>query len=161
LRPNRVLAPKAATSKPRGIAGLDSPLVGRETEMQVLREALDRLQAGVGGTVTVVGEAGTGTSRLVAELRKAAAPLNVRWVEGRCLSYGGSIAYLPWLDMLHRLLGTEADAPPVALRDALQGSVRGLCPASCDEVYPYLGRMMSLPLEAEVEARLRGWTRRG
>jgi len=89
----RVLAPKAAAGKPRGIAGLDSPLVGREAEMQTLREALERLQAGVGGIVTVVGEAGIGKSRLVAELRKAAPPLGVGWEEGRCLSYGSSIAY--------------------------------------------------------------------
>jgi len=152
----RVLAPKAAAGKPRGIAGLDSPLVGREAEMQTLREALERLQAGVGGIVTVVGEAGIGKSRLVAELRKAAPPLGVGWEEGRCLSYGSSIAYLPWLDMLHRLLRMTPDASPAALRDALRGWVRELCPTSYEEVYPYLGRMMSLPLEDDVEDKLRG-----
>jgi class 3 adenylate cyclase/tetratricopeptide (TPR) repeat protein len=152
----RVLASKVLVGKPRGIAGLESPLVGRDAEFQALRQVLDRLQAGVGGIVTIVGEAGIGKSRLAAELRKEAAPLDVRWVEGRCLSYGESMAYLPWVDMLHGVLGMTPDAPPVALRDALQEWVRGLCPESFHDVYPHLGRMMSLPLEEEVEARVRG-----
>ena len=41
--------------------------------------------------------------RLVAELQNATAPLGMRWVQGRCVSYGESMAYVPWLDMLHGL----------------------------------------------------------
>jgi hypothetical protein len=66
----RVLAAKELPGKVRGIAGLESPLVGREAEFAALREALERLRAGVGGIVTLVGDAGIGKSRLVAELRK-------------------------------------------------------------------------------------------
>jgi class 3 adenylate cyclase/tetratricopeptide (TPR) repeat protein len=150
----RVLAPRVASGKPRGIAGLESPLVGREAEVSALQEALTRLQVGVGGIVTIVGEAGIGKSRLVAELRKAAAPLDVTWVEGRCLSYGESMAYLPWVDVLQGLLGMSVEDPSAAVRDALRGWVEGLCPDQFDEVYPFLGRMMSLPLEDEVEERL-------
>jgi hypothetical protein len=115
----RVLAPRVASGKPRGIAGLESPLVGREAEVSALQEALTRLQVGVGGIVTIVGEAGIGKSRLVAELRKAAAPLDVTWVEGRCLSYGESMAYLPWVDVLQGLLGMSVEDPSAAVRDAL------------------------------------------
>jgi class 3 adenylate cyclase/tetratricopeptide (TPR) repeat protein len=153
---HRVLVRRPASAKPRGIKGLESPLVGREAEFRALSEALERLQAGVGGIVTIVGEAGIGKSRLVAQLRKSAAPLDLEWVEGRSLSYGGSIAYLPWLDMLHGPLGMSVEDPPLAVRDALRRWVQALCPDHFDEVYPYLGRMMSLPLEEEAEARLRG-----
>jgi class 3 adenylate cyclase/tetratricopeptide (TPR) repeat protein len=150
----RVLAPLVVAGKPRGIAGLESPLVGRDAEVQALREVLERLQAGVGGIVTIVGEAGIGKSRLVAELQKAATPLGVRWVEGRCLSYGESMAYLPWVDMLHGLLGMSVGDAPTEVRDSLRRFVGTLCTNHFDEVYPYLGRMMSLPLEQEVEERL-------
>jgi len=150
----RVLSAKAVAGKARGSEGLESPLVGRDAVFGALREVLERPQAGVGGIVTVVGEAGIGKSRLVAELRKEAGPLGARWVEGRCLSYGESMAYLPWVGMLHGLLGVSAEDAPAEMREALRGWVEGLCPDHSDEVYPYLGRMMSLPLEEEVEERL-------
>ena len=153
----QVLAPKAAPGRLRGIAGLESPLVGREAEFRALREAVERLGDGVGGSVTIVGEAGLGKSRLVADLRTESANLQIsksadlQWVEGRCVSYGTSIAYLLWVDMLRGLLGATAEDSPVAVRDALQervqalrlGSGQALCPERSKNVYPYLARLMS------------------
>ena len=150
----RVLAPKVAPGRLRGIAGLESPLVGRDAEFRALREAVERLGDGVGGIVTIVGEAGLGKSRMVAELRKEAPSLNLQWVEGRCVSYGTSIAYLLWLDVLRGLLGATAEDSPVAVRDALRERVQALCPERSKNVYPYLARLMSLPLEEEDEVTL-------
>jgi ABC-type oligopeptide transport system substrate-binding subunit/class 3 adenylate cyclase len=146
---HRLLAAKIVPGKVRGIVGLESPLVGREVEFRALQGAVERVQAGVGSIVTIVGEAGLGKSRLVAELRSS------DWVEGRCLSYGGSIAYLLWLDVLRGLLGVTTEDPPVAVRDALRERVQSLCPERLEDVYPYLGRLMSLPLEAESAVSLR------
>ncbi len=158
----RVLAAKEAPGKVRGIEGLESPLVGREAEFAALQEAVERLKAGVGGIVTIVGEAGLGKSRLVAEARRVGAihelPLRSsppQWVEGRCLSYGTSIAYQLWLDVLRALLGASADDPPEAVGDKLQERVRTLCPESYDQVHPYLSRLLSLPSRARDEAVLR------
>jgi len=67
-----ILVPRAAVGKPRGIVGLESRMVGREAEFGALQGALQHLQAGVGGIVTVVGEAGVGKSRLLAELQRSA-----------------------------------------------------------------------------------------
>ena len=151
----RVLASKMAPGKLRGVAGLESPLVGREVEFAALREAVERLRVGVGGIVTIVGEAGLGKSRLVAELRNQASA-DLQWVEGRCLSYGASIAYLLWLDVLRGLLGVTAEDAPVAVRDALRERVQVICPEHFDNVYPYLGWLMSLPLTTEEETLLQG-----
>ncbi len=180
----RVLAPKGVARKVRGMAGLESPMVGREAEFAALREALARLQAGVGGIVTITGEAGIGKSRLVAEVRKALLspschpegtegsrldrgeilrpfgaqndkPLPLQWVEGRCLSYGTSIAYLPWLAVLRALLGVGADDPPSAVGEALRARVKALRPEQFDSVYPYLARLLSIPLEVEYQTALR------
>jgi ABC-type oligopeptide transport system substrate-binding subunit/class 3 adenylate cyclase len=197
----RVLAAKAVGGKMRGVAGLESPLVGRESEFGALHEALERLRAGVGGIVTIVGEAGLGKSRLVAEVRKTAdvivedlaggsatarphsaeaisrvkerdwfgepmprndgrqrTPRNdqrVQWVEGRCLSYGSSIAYLLWLDVLRGLLGVTAEDSLEHVRDILQERLQALCAETADCYFAYLARMMSLPLDAGLESQLR------
>jgi class 3 adenylate cyclase/tetratricopeptide (TPR) repeat protein len=157
----RAVHDNAITGRGRGTEGLSSPLVGRDAEVRALREAVERLQSGVGGIVTVVGEAGIGKSRLVAEVRTGVGAVRtlsgisdeppLQWVEGHCLSYDGSIAYQLWLDMLRGILNVAPDAPPPAVHDALRERVLTLCPGLFDRVYPYLARLMSLSLEEEYE----------
>ena len=166
----RVLAARPAAPKVRGIAGLGSPLVGREVEFAALCEAVGRLQAGVGRIVTIVGEAGLGKSRLVAEMRKvvgarprqsedeAARIPPLQWAEGRCMSYGTTIAYQLWLDMLRSLLGVAGDASPIQVRGRLRAQVQAVCPALADDVYPYLAQLMALPPESDAEAQQRAQT---
>ena len=65
----RALRPKTEPGSLRGIEGLDAPLVGRKAEMDALQGAIEELQQGRGQIVSVMGEAGLGKSRLIAELR--------------------------------------------------------------------------------------------
>jgi len=53
----------------RGLAahGLSSPMVGRTEELEQLLAAFDQMQAGRAQVVSLIGEAGTGKSRLIAE----------------------------------------------------------------------------------------------
>ena len=154
VRVYQVLDVKALAIKPRGIRGLDSPLVGREVEFAALQGAVERLQAGKGGIVTVIGEAGIGKSRLVSEMRKDVLERDLTWVEGRCLSYGGSIAYLPWLEVFRGLIGVGAEEKTDVARNQLWEWIIALCPEHTDEVYPYLGKLLLLPLEVEVQEYL-------
>jgi class 3 adenylate cyclase/tetratricopeptide (TPR) repeat protein len=102
--------------KTRGIEGLRADLIGRDEELGELREALAQAQQGHGQMVTVIGEAGVGKSRLVADLREyafadpATAP---RWLEGRSLDVAMGVTYWPFLDLLRALLGwtVEDDEP--------------------------------------------------
>ena len=91
----RVLAPEDAPGKLRGIAGLDSPLVGRDDELAALKQALANLRAGAGGIVTLVGEAGIGKSRLVAELRKQSLAIATRSTLHKAGSNGWKAAVCP------------------------------------------------------------------
>lgn len=50
--------------------------------------------------VGIVGEAGVGKSRLVLEFRNRLPQAEFAYLEGRCLHYGGSMPYLPILDIL-------------------------------------------------------------
>jgi len=75
-------------------------LVGRGREMETMKEAYERARSGSGQVVGMVGEAGVGKSRLLIELRNMLPKEEYTYLEGQCLHYGGSMAYLPLLDIL-------------------------------------------------------------
>jgi class 3 adenylate cyclase/tetratricopeptide (TPR) repeat protein len=74
--------------------------VGREKSISSLMEAYEKTQSGSGQIVGIVGEAGVGKSRLLLEFKKRLTNDNFIYLEGRCLQYGGSMVYLPVLDIL-------------------------------------------------------------
>jgi len=72
-----------------------TPMVGRELEFERAATSADRALAGEGGLLVVLGDPGIGKSRLVEELRGHVSGSPVTWLEGRCVSFGGSTPYLP------------------------------------------------------------------
>jgi len=98
--------------------GLEAPgrslslFVGRKRELNALTDLLSEVEAGRGHAVSVVGEPGTGKSRLVLEFGRALAERGIRRFEGRCLSYGSAIPYVPVLDLLRAASGIgDTDTP--------------------------------------------------
>jgi len=77
-----------------------SKFVGRKKEITALKGAFEKAQSGSGQMVGIIGEAGVGKSRLLLELRGALRKNEHTFLEGHCLHYGGSMAYLPFLDIL-------------------------------------------------------------
>jgi class 3 adenylate cyclase len=80
-----------------------TPLVGREEELAVLRAELEA--AGKCRLATVIGEAGVGKSRLVAELPHE----DARFVHGSCLSYGEGITFWAIGQIVRDLAGIRDD----------------------------------------------------
>jgi predicted ATPase len=77
-----------------------TPFVGRGNSLPALLEAFDKAKSGSGQVVGIVGEAGVGKSRLLLEMRNRIQQDNITYLEGRCIHFGGSMAYLPLLDIL-------------------------------------------------------------
>jgi class 3 adenylate cyclase/tetratricopeptide (TPR) repeat protein len=95
---------------------LDSPLVGRAREQALLRQAFERARdERACHLFSILGPAGVGKSRLVAEL-VGQLDGEAKIVTGRCLPYGDGITFWPLFDVLDEL-GDEASAP---LRTLLQ-----------------------------------------
>ena len=107
-----------------------SQFVGRDAELQSLAAAWEQVQAHARcDLVTVVGDAGVGKSRLVAE---ALAAVGARVLRGRCLPYGEGITYWPVVEVVKQLAVLPADpAAAAAIRSVLGDSEVG---TSGDEI---------------------------
>jgi class 3 adenylate cyclase len=95
-------------------AARTTSFVDRESERAILHNFLRLVENGHGQSVGIVGEPGIGKSRLLAEFRRELAGGRIRWVEGRCVSYGTAIPYWLLLDLLRSSCGIiETDAPEI------------------------------------------------
>jgi ABC-type transport system substrate-binding protein/class 3 adenylate cyclase len=145
----------------RGIAGMESQLVGREAELVRAREAVDAVLAGAGRILFLTGEPGIGKSRLLVELhgefeRGRSVGGEKLWLEGRCVSYGESVPYLPFRELIREWLGVGRDAPELRARLGLRRALERLFGNRADELYPYLATLLGLTLERGAEARVAG-----
>jgi len=96
-----------------------SHFVGREAELEEIVQAWEQTQATARcELVTVVGDAGVGKSRLVAE---ALAAVDARVVRGRCLPYGDGITYWPVVEVVKQLAVQPSDPVAAAAIRSLLG----------------------------------------
>jgi serine/threonine protein kinase/tetratricopeptide (TPR) repeat protein len=112
-----------------------TPYTGRGTELGALQAQLALARHGEGRLVLISGEAGSGKSRMLNELRATTAPSELRILQGRCRSYGGVTSYLPFVEALHGALGvkepdggTSAVAQLVARIRAIEPSLEPFIP---------------------------------
>jgi len=151
----RAIAPKKERGSLRGLVGLRAAMVGRDGEMTALRSALGEVRAGRGRVVSVVGEAGLGKSRLVAELRASDAAQGLCWMEGRCLSYRSSTPYAPFVDLFETRIGLRGEETSASRWAGLSAEVGARMGEGASEVLPFLATMLGIELSAEDAERVR------
>ncbi len=133
--------------------------VGRRNSMAGLMEAYEKAKAGSGQVVGVVGEAGVGKSRLLLEFRKGLPQKAFSYLEGRCLQYGGAMAYLPLLDILRSCLDIrEGDRERIIKKKIAEKTV-GLDSKLSGTVPPFQ-ELLSLKVDDEAYLRLEPQQRR-
>ena len=120
IKTYRVLGVKSTPGQLRGLEGLTSPLVGRESQVAVLNEKLESLRTGRGSFVAVIGEAGLGKSTLVAELKNSHMDSGYAWLRGDALSYARSISYFPWRQVMHQSIDARDGDSPAVVREKLR-----------------------------------------
>ena len=125
---------------------MDSPLVGREGELDALLAELEQAVADRAcRIVTIVGEPGVGKSRLAAELI-ATAGGDALVLEGRCLPYGNGITYWPLVEVvrdvdLDAVLGGVPDGATAHER-ILEAVGRAEPRSRSDELYWAIRRLL-------------------
>jgi class 3 adenylate cyclase len=152
---------RAAVTSPMTIAaerGL-TPLVGREGELARLEAAFRRVTKGGLGVVAVVGETGSGKSRLLYEFKRRLEGEGVAFFEGRCSSMNQMVPYHPMLSMLRHFFELGPDDPPEVARERFQAKLGSEKSRHLGRVYPQLTRLLALPSGTRVELAGDGFKR--
>ena len=136
IRPKHIRTRFEAASE-RGL----TPFVGRKHELTVLLEYIEKVKKGKGQVMLISSEAGTGKSRLLLEFKKAIHGHEVNWLEGRCISFGQNISYLPFIDIIRNTFRVEEDDKNDDINERIEEKIAQWDRPSKDYV-PYLKFLM-------------------
>jgi class 3 adenylate cyclase/tetratricopeptide (TPR) repeat protein len=134
------VGPRRSPLEAQGPQGL-SHFVGRDRELGTLLDLFAAVEEGRGQAVGTVGEPGVGKSRLLLEFRHRLAGRPVTYLQGRCLSYGAAIPYVPAIDIVRANCGIAETDTAEAMAEKVRFGLEelGLDPA---EAMPYLLRLL-------------------
>ena len=122
-----------------------TPIVGRDPELALLREAVDSARMRRLEIVEIVGEPGIGKSRLVRELRTLA--LGFTDLTTATEQYASSTPFSAWRNLLRQVAGITPDASREQAGRQLAQFVHGVIP----DIAPWLP-LLAIPLDAEAPA---------
>jgi class 3 adenylate cyclase/tetratricopeptide (TPR) repeat protein len=121
----RAIAPSTSrtrfdVSAERGL----TPFVGRERDLELLLDGLERAKGGRGQAFSIVSEAGIGKSRLLYEFRKAVSSEDVTFIESKCLSYSRGVAYHLMIDSLKTNFDIRDDDGDAQITEKIKKGLR-------------------------------------
>jgi class 3 adenylate cyclase/tetratricopeptide (TPR) repeat protein len=125
-----------------------SPFVGRQSELEALRQALARAGADQGQVVALMGEPGVGKSRLVYEFLQSHHTQGWLRLESGSVSYGKATAYLPVCDLLKTYCHIEDRDDLRTVRAKITGQLLTLDDTLQDTVPAVLALFEALPADS-------------
>jgi class 3 adenylate cyclase/tetratricopeptide (TPR) repeat protein len=129
----------------RGDEDVELPLVGRDAEMEVIQDALDRARAGEGKVVEVIGPPGIGKTRLLHEVEARAH--GRRALKAATDPYESATPYWLVRSVLRQVLEVD-DAMPAA---AVAARLRLRVQSSAPQLLPWLP-LLATPLDLLVQS---------
>jgi class 3 adenylate cyclase/tetratricopeptide (TPR) repeat protein len=143
--------PRALRVPTRGIEGMDTRMVGRDSELGALCAAFDDVSTeGTLRAITVVGEAGLGKSRLLAEFQQQLNPARRRcWLlASRAHPRSALYAYGQLRDLLAWQLQIDDSDNPEVARDKLMRGLAPMLPEPNEAGVHVLGHLIGLDFSA-------------
>jgi class 3 adenylate cyclase/tetratricopeptide (TPR) repeat protein len=120
--------------------------VGREGELEQLRQAFGHTSAGHGQVVAIVGEPGVGKSRLVWEVTHSHHVHGWLVLQGGSVSYGKATSYLPVIDLLKAYFAIEDRDGPRTVCEKVTGKLLTLDRAQ-ESSQPALLSLLDVPAD--------------
>jgi class 3 adenylate cyclase/tetratricopeptide (TPR) repeat protein len=135
---------------------LYSEMIGRDNELSKLELQVMKAINGEGSIVNIVGEAGIGKSRLMAELKQRDVMERVTFIEGRAISMGRNLSFHPIIDLLKNWTQINEDDRKAAAFDKLKNSVMNVHPEKGEEVTTFIATLMGMKLSGRYAERVKG-----
>jgi len=152
VRAFRVAGQKAVPGRLRGIEGLSAPLIGRDSEISVLREVLERLCQGSGGIVCLIGEAGIGKTRLLDELHdewEKIAGSEAPWIVNHGVSYDTTRPYGLFMQRMLQVFGVGDNDSLESVREKVAKTPEGFPPHLETQVVRTLEALLAVSTDSD------------
>ena len=147
---NSWVSSRIARASTRPAARGLTKLIGREAELEQLRETLSRAAAGHGHFAAIVGEPGVGKSRLVWEVAHSHRTHGWLILQARSVSYGQATPYLLVIDLLRDYFQIEDQNDQRSVREKVTGkllmldeALKPMLPPPCSPFWTWRPRIPS------------------
>ncbi|GAG95998.1 unnamed protein product, partial [marine sediment metagenome] len=133
-----------------------SPFIGREEELQILREALKKSYNSRGQIIEISGELGVGKSRLILELSKDSLAKEFNILSGNCSSWEESKPYAPLKEIFTKIFGIKFDDDLKEIDKKIENKIKEI-----DSSLLFTSSYFAIPIPSSVEPEPSNITVRG
>jgi class 3 adenylate cyclase/tetratricopeptide (TPR) repeat protein len=134
---------------------ISSVMVGRDRELNKLELSILKAIDGEGSIINVIGEAGIGKSRLIAELKNRDVMKRITLLEGRAISMGANLGYHLIIDLLKNWAKITEEDSEVASFTKLESAIRSTYPEALGEILPFVATLMGIKLVGRHAERMK------
>jgi len=106
------------------LQGVRAELIGREQQMAILADAVNRLKGGQGAIISIAGNAGTGKSRLSRDFKATLNLKAIQWHEGHAYPYTQNTPYYPLINLLTHAFQIEEGDTAETMRAKVAGGIK-------------------------------------
>jgi len=134
---------------------INSKMIGRDHELNQLEKHVMQLINGRGGVANIIGKAGIGKSRLMAEIKLSDILEKVAVFEGRALSNGKNLSFHPIIQIIKSWAGITEDDSTGEAKRKLEANIQRIYSEAFEEVFTFIATMMGYRLEGKAKERIK------
>ncbi len=133
----------------------NTPLIGRQRELDQLLELSETVLAGLGRVGLILGDPGIGKSRLILDWKSRMTSQDklssVRWIQANGLAFGRELAYHLIKNLIRSALDVTDTASKEELRDHLKSTLQALGLTDEQNLYLFLAHLIEIPIAESEE----------
>ena len=133
--------------------------IGRQTELDHLLAAMKDLEDGKGSVISIIGDAGTGKSRLLQEFERILSKKKINWITGYAFAHTQQVPYFPLVGIVRRWMALDGPAGPEELGADIAQRAGALLGPNADEI-PILQGLLGQDVKATEDMSPEEWRKR-